>query len=181
MIGKLNKRERIAVSAAVVAVLAFIVFQFVVIPYREKQDRMARALRSKTEALAEMKALKAEYDALTEKARMSKVKFARRDQGFTLFSFLDRLASETGVKDHITYMKPSKVDDKDTPYRISLVEMKLQDITMKQLTPYLHKVETSPNVIFIRRMSITRTERDDDDAAAGGLIDAVLQVETYEI
>ncbi len=178
MIGKLNKRERIAVSAAIAVVLVFVVFQFIVTPYREKQDRLARAFQAKTEALREMKTLKAEYEALTEKARMSEVKFARRDQGFTLFSFLDRLASEAGVKDHITYMKPSKVDDKDTPYRISLVEMKLQDITMKQLTPYLHKVETSPNVVFIRRMSITRNGRDD---ASGGLIDAVLQVETYEI
>lgn len=178
MIGKLNKRERIAVSAAIVVVLVFVVFQFIATPYREKQDRLARSLHAKTEALKEMKTLEAEYEALTEKARMSKVKFARRDRGFTLFSFLDRLASEAGVKDHITYMKPSRVDDKDSPYRISLVEMKLQDITMKQLTPYLHKVETSPNVIFIRRMSITRTGRDD---AGGGLIDAVLQVETYEI
>ncbi len=178
MIGKLNKRERIAVSIAAVVVLFFLVSQFIVIPYREKRARLAQSLQAKTETLSQMKALTAEYDALTEKAQLSRVRFAQREQGFTLFSFLDRLASETGVKDHITYMKPSKVEDKDTPYRISLVEMKLQDITMKQLTPYLHNVETSPNVIFIRRMSITRTGRDD---ASGGLIDAVLQVETYEI
>jgi general secretion pathway protein M len=173
--GKLNKREQIAVSVAAVVVLIFLVAQFIVAPYKEKQERLARSLQTKTEALREMKALKAQYEALTEKARMSKVRFDRREQGFTLFSFLDRLASETGVKDHITYMKPSKVDDEDTPYRISLVEMKLQDITMKQLTPYLHKVETSKNVVFIRRMSITRTGRDE------ALIDAVLQVETYEV
>jgi general secretion pathway protein M len=175
VISKLNKRERIAVSIAAVVVLAFIMFQFVVVPYQEKQARLARSLEAKAEALEEMKALKGQYDALTQKARMSKVRFDKREQGFTLFSFLDRLASETGVKDHITYMKPSKIDDKDAPYRISLVEMKLQDITMKQLTPYLHKVETSENVVFIRRMSITRTGRDE------GLIDAVLQVETYEV
>jgi general secretion pathway protein M len=174
---KLNKRERIAVSAAVVVVALFLVFQFVVTPYREKQARLARSLQSKTEALREMKALKAQYEALTEQARLSKVRFARRERGFTLFSFLDRLASEAGIKDHITYMKPSRVDDKDTPYRISLVEMKLQDITLKQLTPYLHMVETSENVVYIRRMSITRTGRE----GAAGLIDAVLQVETYEV
>ncbi len=172
--GKLNKRERMAVLVAAAVVIVFVVFQFIITPYQEKQLRLTRSLEAKTEALKEMKALKVQYEAVTEKARISSIQFDQREQGFTLFSFLDRLASETGVKDHITYMKPSRVDDNNTPYRISLVEMKLQDITMKQLTPYLHMVETSKNVVFIRRMSITRTGQDE------GLIDAVLQVETYE-
>lgn len=173
--GKLNKREQIAVSLAAVVVASFLIFQFVIVPYQEKKERLARSLESKSEALREMKALKAQYEAMTEKARMSRMKFGRRERGFQLFTFLDQLASETGVKDHIAYMKPSKVKDDDIPYTISLVEMKIQDITMKQLAPYLHKVETSENVVFIRRMSITRTGKDE------GLIDAVLQVETYEV
>jgi len=86
---------------------------------------------------------------------------------------LDQLAGEAGIKDHIAYMKPSKSRPKNSPYNLSMVELKLQGISIKQLTPYLYMVETSKNMVFIRRISITKTGKE-------GMIDAILQVETFE-
>ncbi len=172
---KLSKREQFAVALAAVVMIAFAVIRLGVFPMIEKHRLTQRGVEARAEALKEINVLKAQYDELRQKARMSEGRFARRESGFTLFSFLDRLAGEAGIKDHITYMKPSRSEDKDTGFRISLVEMKLQDVNMEQLMPYLHMVETSENVVFIRRMSITRTGRDE------AFIDAVLQVETYEI
>ncbi len=53
--------------------------------------------------------------------------------------------------------------------------MKLQGLSMKQLSPYLYKVETSKNSVFVRRLSITKKGKEE------GFIDVILQVETYEI
>ena len=122
-----------------------------------------------------MAALRSEYDAITRKAHLSKSRFAKRQKGFTLFSFLDKLAGETGIKANITYMKPSTSAQKTSPIKLSKVEMKLQTITIKQLAAYMHRVETSESTVSIKRLSISKTGKQE------GFIDAVLQVETFEI
>jgi general secretion pathway protein M len=172
---KLSKRERYAVFAAAIFISIFVIVQFIVFPFVEKKERMENALKSKAEVLAEMRVLKSEYETLTNRAGSWEKRVRDREKGFTLFSFLDKLAGETGIKDNIAYMKPSKSEQKDSLYKKSLVEMKLQGINLKQLTPYLHKIETSKNSIFIKRISISKKGEDKEFA------DAVLQVETFEI
>jgi len=98
----------------------------------------------------------------------------RRTANFTLFSFLDQLAGDSGLKDHIAYMKPSTTVNEDSGIKISRVELKLQEITLKDLTSYLFKVETSENMLILKRLSITKTGKN------SSMISAVLQVETFE-
>ncbi len=71
-------------------------------------------------------------------------------------------------------MKPSTTTQKDSAYRISMVEMKLSGITMPQLLAYLHGIETSRDMIAIKRLSISKGEKQAD------LINTVFQVETLE-
>ena len=72
-------------------------------------------------------------------------------------------------------MKPSKKAQKNSPYKISRVEMKLEAISLEQLTNYLYGVETSPNMVDITKISISKKDKKQ------GLLTAVLQVETVEI
>jgi len=53
--------------------------------------------------------------------------------------------------------------------------MKLQMISMEQLITYLHAVETSPNMVNVRRLSISRAGKDK------GVIDAVMEFETVDM
>lgn len=172
-LSRLSKRERYAVYAAVAFISLYIVIELVIGPFMERRNRLERMLQTKRETIQQMRALKAEYESLEGQNLSFKKYFAERPPGFTLFSFLDQLAGEAGVKDNIAYMKPSKSRPENSPFNVSLVELKLQGINMKQLTPYLHKVETSEYMVFLRRISITKTGKE-------GLIDAVLQVETFE-
>jgi general secretion pathway protein M len=171
---KLTKRERYSIYAALGIIFLFVIIQFIVFPTVDKLEQQERALQVKTKMLEEMVALKSEYDAIKKNTNLSKAHFARREKGFTLFSFLDKLTGEAGVKGNITYMKPSTSVRKNSPYKISKVEMKLQGITLQQLTSYLHMVETSKNMVRIKKLSISKTGKQE------GYIDAVLQVETSE-
>jgi len=175
MARKLTRREKYSIYAASGIICLFVLIQFIVFPTVDKREHLKRTLQVKTKILEEMIALKSEYDAINKKTDLSKVHFARREKGFTLFSFLDKLTGEAGIKDHITYMKPSTSVQKNSPYKISKVEMKLQGLTLQQLTSYLHMVETSKNMVRIKRLSISKTGKQE------GFIDAVLQVETSEI
>ena len=173
-ITNLNKREKMAVAAAAAAIVIFVVLQFLVFPLFEKNDQLSRTLATRQQELEQIRMLQAEYRKTTQNAEQAQQFIKKRRRGFTLFSFLETLAGKTKVKQHIAYMRPTTTAQKDSPYRLSMVEMKLQDITMSQLLAYLHGVETSRDMISIKRLSISKGEKKAD------LINTVFQVETLE-
>lgn len=174
MAKKLTRREKYSIFAASGAICLFILIQFIVFPSVDKRKRLKRTIQVKTQVLEEMITLKSEYDAIKKRNDLSKVRFKEREKNFTLFSFLDNLSGKAGIKDNITYMKPSTSAQKNSPYKTSQVEMKLQGLTLRQLTTYLHMVEVSKNMVYIKKLSILKTGK------PKGFIDAVLQVETTE-
>jgi hypothetical protein len=52
--------------------------------------------------------------------------------------------------------------------------MKLEGIDLEQLVRYLYSVESSPEMVFVNRLSVSKGE------GGSGTIDAVMQVETIE-
>jgi len=171
---KMNKRERYAIMLAVGVICIFLIVTFIVEPFFSRTDKLKKSLREKAVVLEQMRQLQSEYGTLTQKAEVSKALFNRRQKGFKLYPFLGQLADGAGIKDNITYMKPTTKVDKNSPYKISRVEMKLDGITLKQLTDYLYGVETSKNMVDIKRISISKKDKKQ------GLLTAVLQVETVE-
>lgn len=169
----LNPRERIGVAAAVAAVAVFAVIQLAVIPFYENRERLSRSIDSKKDALDQMYKLRADYAAVNRKAAIAKARFAKRDKAFTLFSFLDQQSGAAGIKQNVAYMKPSSPPAKEGELQKSRVEMKLQSINMKQLTDFLHRVETSENQVFVRKMALTLSGKKEK------LIDVTFLVETF--
>ncbi len=171
----INKREKIAVSAAAAAVVIFLVLQLVVLPLFEKNDRLTGLLATRQAELEQIRRLQAQHRQMTVTLEQAQHHMQARRQGFTLFSYLEALAGQTDVKRHIAYMRPTTTSIPDSPYRLSMVEMKLQDITMAQLLAYLHGIETSQNMIAVKRLSISKGEQKTD------LINTVFQVTTLEM
>lgn len=170
----LNQREKIAVYAAGVLISVFIIVQLAIVPVFDKRNDLRDRLASKQSILVEMNKLRNEYLAMKQKAEISRQGLEKRPQGFTLFSFLDRLAGDTGVKSHISYMKPSSVVEEGSNLKLSRVELKLQEINLNDLTSYLYGIESSENMIVVKRLTITKAGQ------GNAFLSAVLQVETIE-
>ena len=169
---KLAKREKYIVSTALFAIAIFCMLQFFIIPIFEKKARLENGEGAKEKILKEISALSVEYQAYKRSFMGIKNTLEKRKKGFTLFSFLDRSAGETAVKGHIKYMKPSDLQSTG-PYKETMVEIKLEGITLKQLVGYLYRVELSGDIIIIKRISIKENKRQ------SGHLDAVLQVVTF--
>jgi len=172
---KLSKREKYSIYMAVGFICLFIILQLILFPLMDKRSRIQRTLQVKTKILEEMLLLKSEYDIIREKADLLGTRLAGRKKGFTLFSFLDRLAGEAGIKDRIAYMKPSTSTATSGRYKTSSVEMKLESISLGELVTYLYKTEMSKNLVNIKRISISKTGKE------GEFLNAILHVETFEI
>ncbi|MDX2445774.1 MAG: hypothetical protein QNK29_01080 [Desulfobacterales bacterium] len=175
LLAKLSNREKMAIGIGIGFVAIFILAQVAFLPFLYARERLQRRLVSHTINYTEIKQLRLKYLELQSRADNSNKRFKRRQRGFTLFSFLDKLAGQVGIKERITYMKPSSTKQKDTPYRLSLVEMKLNGITMEQITKFLYRIETSQNMIHVRRLSLNKKEEKE------GLLNVILQVETFEV
>jgi general secretion pathway protein M len=171
---RMNKREQISVLCACVLVVCFLLFQFGISPLLEEKKLLERQLEVKTKIFADMIQLAAEYDTIVENNKNLKQSYSKRDKNFTLFAFLEKLAGSAGIKDSIAYMKPSTTVDKSSDIEYSLVEMKLKQIKLSQLISYLHMVETSENVVFVKRLGITKDDKNKNS------ISAVLHVETVK-
>ncbi len=172
---QISKREKIAIWIGAGVVGLFLLLQVIVNPFLDSRRRLFRQIDVQTETLEQMRSLRMEYASIQQKADEVKASAAERKSGFTLFSFLDTLAGQTGLKDRIAYMKPSTSTQPDIPYRIATVETKLQAITLKQLLNYIYRIETSRNMVRLTRLSVTKTGNQT------GTVDAVLLVETFEL
>jgi general secretion pathway protein M len=170
----LQRRDKLILTVVGLGLGLFIIAQLIIFPILDRRTRLRGQIMTQTRALAEMNQLKSEYEKLTQHAHQSGLKLKARVSGFTLFSFLDTLAGKSGIKQNIAYMKPSTTTLKNSPYTLSMVELKINTLTMEQLVNFLHGVETSPNLIWIKRISISKDEKE------GDLINAVVQVETYQ-
>ncbi len=171
---KLSRREKLALALAAAALAAFLVLQLAVFPLARQRQRLARQVEAQTAALGEMRALGLEYASLQTGGQRLKEHLAARRPGFSLFSFVEAMAGRTGLKPHIAYLRPSTGRQRADGHEVSRVEMQLKDIDLDQLVRYLHGVESSSDLVYVNRLSISRSARE------GGKIDVVLEVETFE-
>ncbi len=170
---KLAKREKYLVAAAGVVILILLIFQFLVNPFIKEKKRLTNDVKRKQTELQEMVKMNAEYRLLKQNSQNLQRALAGRRKGTTLFSFLEKEADNADVKGHIKYMKPS-VSEGAGPYKESMVEMKLDGITLKQLTDYVYRIESPKNVISIKRISIK------ENTKASGYLDVIIQALTFE-
>ena len=170
---KLAKREKYFVSLAVCAIAAFLLIQFLIFPFFEKRERFQKGINTREKEQKEIAILNAEYQEYKKNSQKMERILAKRKNGFSLFSFLESAAGEAQIKDHIKYMKPSTSKGSGT-YKESMVEMKLEGVTINQLVNYLYRIEEPDYLIFIKRISIN------DNKKEAGYLDSILQVLTLQ-
>jgi hypothetical protein len=164
---KLAKRERLLLIGGI-ALLFFLIF-FQLLSSGHKRMRTLEKVNKKDEKdLKEIYTLQNRYLALEERLKSFEERMVARPPNFTLFSHLEDLASQAGIKERIDYLKPEEIIISER-YRKSLIKVKLRGITLEQLTKYLYSIETSPHSLEVRRLHITPKQ---------GLLNVTFEVST---
>ena len=169
---KLARREKFLVLIAACSVAIFCILQFLVFPFFDKRRRMQRGITTKEQGLKEIVRLGSELGAYQKGSRGVQQSLAGR-KGFTLFSFLEKAAGEAEVKARIKYMKPSSSSGTG-PFKESMVEMKLEAITLQELVGYLYRIESPDDLVNIKRISVSENKKEQ------GYLDSILQVITFQ-
>ncbi len=150
---KLAKREKYAVSAAAVSFAVFVLWSAVVSPFLTHREKTAKALKSKSALVVEMRDLQEKFRTLSRSAsRIPKT-------GDSLFSFVEKTARETGLKENLASINPSEISDPQTGKKKNRVEVRFQSIDTRQLAGFLHRIETSGRSV-IENITVTRSTGD---------------------
>ena len=172
-VDRLEKREKLVLFSGVIFVIAFIVFQSMIIPYLDARETMIRSLKKNETELVDIQLLRKEYLELKSRQGDIEKRLANRASGFSLFSFIEEQAAATRVKDQVTYMKPSS-NEIDEGFNESIVEMKVEQVSLEQLVSFLRRVESEEKIVSVQRISIQESGQDD------GLLDTVINIKTFE-
>ena len=173
-VDRLQKREKNVLLCGLIFVTGFLVFQLIIMPYVQQRSKLADSLRQKESALVDIQLLRQDY--LEAKSRQGDIeqRLASRAGGFSLFSFLEEQAANAQVKERVTYMKPSSNEIEDG-FAESIVEMKMEKVSLEQLVDFLIKIESDENVVLVQRISIQESSREE------GLLDTVVRIKTYQV
>ena len=172
-IDNLSTREKLVVGGGLAFVVCFIVLQLAIIPFFDARSDLRSSIDRKTRELATIKELQLEHRNLKNEEGTIQARIQQRERGFTLFTFLDQQAEKAQVKKQIMFMKPSTVEG-DTGYVETMVELKLQQVSLSALVSFLQLVESEQHVVFIRRISIQ------ESGNVQGELDSILQIVTFE-
>lgn len=169
---RLEKREKLTVSLGLLFLLGLLFVNVVVSPLLSERGRAQRSIVTKERELKRILSLKEEYKQVANKVDGIAERVAQRHADFTLFSFLESQATAAKVRELVKYMKPS-TEEGEGLLQNSVVEMKLEQISLKELVEFLQRIESPANVVNIGRISIQENGQGD------GLLDVVMQIVTF--
>lgn len=170
---QLTKSQKQIVIVGLVFVAAGLLVQFAVFPYFEAREKVQGAIAGSEKSLRELAILGAEYGLLKRRSEEIRQVIGRRPPGFALFSFLEKSASDAGVKTNIKSINPLKSSPAEA-YEETAVEMRLDKLTMPQLTDFLYRVESREELVRIRKISVVKMKENPE------FLSVLLQVFTYQ-
>lgn len=145
----LSGREQIVVFLGGLAVAIFLLLELVFFPTQDRLNRLTGSTRIRERELVELKSITSHY---------KQIEFLKTNGGssrgepFSLFSVLEKFATETGLMDKIEYMRPGSMQ-LDPARDEKWVEIKLGKVTLKEFTDYLGKIQSFGRGVYIKRLS----------------------------
>jgi len=170
---KLDERQRMLVVAAASLVLLILILQLAVVPFWKAKTKLAKSLKTNQKTLEEISLLDAEFTA--QEGTMAQIKEAMSARGadFTLFAHLERKAAQASVRGRIKQMNSSK-GTKTISLEESLIDMKLEKITIKQLADFLYYVESPADLVRIKKITISKMKESPE------YLNAQLQISSFQ-
>lgn len=152
----LQRREQILVVSAGVLVLVAALFTFVIDPILTRGASLNRRLATASRQLAELQTLRGDYQRQQQIIDRIDMQLRQQPGNFTIFSRLEQVAGQTGIQDKIQSMN-TVASPPNTVYREDSVEVRMEGVTLKQLTEYLYQMGRSPQVLRIKRLQVKPT------------------------
>jgi len=161
---QLTKRERTVVVAGACFLVLLVVLQFIVRPTTERISMLGRVVADKRNVLTDLRAKSLEYKTLAEEVDRLRSMISQQQESRTMLSAIERIGEASGLSDTTVTM--------DEEYEETVVEIRLDRITLAQLVEFLAKLESLGRAGGIKALEVRHADRSE------GALRAVVQLAT---
>jgi len=153
---RLTRNQLLVTLGTILVLLA--VSLWIVRPILGRRRKLAVKIEQSEKRLQELISLERLYQEMKAESGRIESNLSQRSNDFTLFAFLEGLAGRDGIKGQIEFMRPS-VKQLSDKHQEEQVEMRFKAVSLERLIPYLYHIETAPEQVRIRRLSIRPQQR----------------------
>ena len=149
----LDAKQRVMITGGAAFVIVAILLAFAVFPLWDARAKMKNTILIQSKKLEEI--VKIDADVVSQDAKISRIRnsIASRRSDFTLFSYLENKAVLANVKGGIKQMNSVQGIPS---FEETLVALKLEKITIKQLADFLFQIESPSEMIRIKRITVDK-------------------------
>jgi len=166
---RLTRREKLIVVAVAIIISAWLLFTFAVKPAIERTETLTRVISEKQDELQKLRARSNEYIFLRDSLSNLHTKVATQKKDFELLPFLESLIRECDLVRKVATMK-QHVSQLEPKYYETVVEIRLESLTLRQLVDFFWKVESSEVLARIKSLYIKKNLTNTD------LLDSVVEI-----
>jgi len=169
---KLSQREKVFLLVGGGFAVVVVLYLLLIEPAWNRSAELSRLIPKKQEELRRLKMLTEEYQSLS--ARISGLKNQLQEgKTFSPLSYLEEIASQNQVRENIAYIRPMMPVIQE-PYQEIPMEVKMENIPLDRLVPFLKTIEEATHFLRIKRLEI-RTQVSDSKK-----LDVTFVVASYE-
>ncbi|HEY5599256.1 MAG TPA: type II secretion system protein GspM [Candidatus Manganitrophaceae bacterium] len=169
---RLSPRERFILGGGAAAVFLLVGYFVFAAPLLDRMEALDRLIPQKEKEVREFIRLKEEYQGLSKIVEKIEGRLPSRNQ-FSPLSFLEERAAKNQIRGNIAYIRPLAPQVRE-PYHEIPVEVRMENVTLAQMVPFLASVEAAPYYLRIKRLSM-KTRFSDPS-----YLDATFVVSSYE-
>jgi len=149
---RLSGREKWMLGGGGLVAILLITYFTLVDPVLQRMDKLEKLIPRKQQALRELRVLKEEYKEVTQKIEVIE-KGLPAESAFSSLSFLEENAAKNRIRDNIAFIRPLSPQIKK-PYREIPVEVKIENVDLVQIIPFLTAIEKAPQGLRIKRLAM---------------------------
>jgi len=166
---RLTRRERILAIALAVLAGGWALFAIAVKPAIERTKTLRRVTGEKQDELEKLRARSNEYISLHNNLDKIRTRIASQEKGFELLPFLETLIRKQDLSQKVATMK-QQVLKAGAGHSETIVEIRLENLTLKQLVDFLRNVESSNVLAKTKSLYIKK------DPTNPELLDSVVEI-----
>ena len=166
---RLTRRELWLVTALAAFAGVWVLFIFSIKPAIDRIETLNRVIPEKQGELEQLRIKAGEYVDLHDKFNDLHSKITSQDQAFEMLPFMEGLVRESNLENNVVTMKQT-ISKLETKYHETVVEIKMENLTLRQLVEFLWKIRSTESVATTKSLYIKKnlTEKN--------LLDSVVEV-----
>ena len=171
---RLTQREKLLAATLATFIVAWSLFTIAVKPAIARIETLKRVIPQEQNELEKLRARSKEYIFLRDSLAELRAKADSQQQTFELLPFLESLVGECGLEKNAALGKQQGLP-LDSNYYETIVEIKLENLTLRQLVDFLWKVESAEVLAKVKSLYIKRNPTNKD------LLDSVVEIHNAKL